>query len=145
MSDLIERGGRVIGFDGDVAQVRLETAAGCGNCGSRGACGAGNKAAQVIRMHLPATTRLGDRVTVSMPSSSVALAALLGYLLPPASLLAGAVVAATHYAGDVAAVGGAGVGLFAGLLLARLISHFTFRRGVTPTICGPDSSHGDHP
>ena len=145
MIDLSERGGQVVGFDRGRALVRLENAAACGNCGSRGSCASGGKAAQVIRMDLPARTRLGDRVTVSMPSSSVALAALLGYLLPPASLLVGAVVAATHYEGDAAAVAGAGIGLFAGLLLARLISHFTFRRGVEPTICGPDSSHGDHP
>ena len=99
----------------------------------------------MIRLPVPAAARVGDRVAVSMPAASIALAAVLGYLLPPAGLLAGAVAAATSYGGDAAAVGGAAIGLFAGLLLARLIAHFTFRRGVEPSICGPDSNHGEQP
>ena len=68
-------------------------------------------------MALPEYTRLGDAVTISTPASSVALAALTGYLLPPLFLLLGALGAASCYAGDLAAVLGAGLGLFAGVLL----------------------------
>ncbi|MDD5249437.1 MAG: SoxR reducing system RseC family protein [Rhodocyclaceae bacterium] len=143
MIDTIERAGQVVGFDGDEAVVRLENASSCGTCGSRGSCGSAQKAAQVIRLHLPAQTRLGDRVTLSMPSSSLALAALLGYLLPPASLLLGAVIAASRYGGDAAAVLGAGVGFAVGLLLARLISRFTLGRGAHSAACDLDSNHGE--
>ncbi len=145
MTDLVERGGQVVGFDGGQALVRLENASACGNCGSRGTCASGGKAAQVIRMDLPAGSKPGDRVTVSMPSSSIAQAALLGYLLPPTGLLAGAIAGATRYGGDAAAVLGAGLGLVAGVLLARLLSHFVFGRGMVPAVCGPDSNYGEHP
>ena len=145
MMNISERGGRVVGFDGGQALVRLEASSGCGGCGSRGTCASGGNAAQVIRMDLPAGTEPGDRVTLSLPSSSVALAALLGYLLPPAGLLVGAVGAATRYEGDAAAVLGAGLGLVAGLLLARLISRFAFGRGLDAAVCRPDSHPGEHP
>jgi len=135
----------VVGFDGELARIRLESAAGCGGCGSRGTCGSGGRAAQVVRMRLPGHARLGDRVTVSMPSSSVALAGLLGYLLPPGCLLLGTIIAAGRYEGDAAAVLGAGLGLVAGLLLARLIAYFALGRGANPAVCGPDSHPGEHP
>ena len=52
-----------------------------------------------------------------MRSSSVALAAMLGYLLPPVFMLLGAIVGDHYFAGDASAV--------LGLLLAQLISRFT--------------------
>ncbi len=145
MIDLIERNGEVIGFERGMAQIRLERESGCSACGSRGSCASGSAAAQVIHMVLPERTRLGDQVTVSMPSSSVALAALLGYLLPPVCLLIGAMLAAASYEGDAAAVLGAGLGFVAGLLLARLISRFVFGRGSLPSICRTDLQPGDPP
>jgi len=153
MIDALETRGEVIGFAHGMAQIRVERASsGCAGCGSRGACASGPASAQVIRMHLSDTPRVGDQVTVSMPSSSIALAALLGYLLPPVGLLLGAVIAAGTFDGDAAAVLGAGLGFVAGLLLARLISHFTFDRGLAPSVCNhgfssafnPDSPFGEH-
>jgi len=150
MIDLVERSGEVIGFDHGVAQIRLERASsGCSGCGSRGTCASGNAAAQVIEMRMPEHTRIGDHVTVSMPASSVTLAALLGYMLPPVSLLVGAVVASLLYGSDLAAVLGAVFGLVAGLFLARLISRFAFGRRAASSACdsGFPSHHqsGVHP
>jgi len=150
MMDLVERDGEVVGFAQGVAKVRLERASsGCSGCGSRGTCASGNAAAQVIEMRLSDHTRIGDHVTVSMPSSSVTLAALLGYLLPPVSLLVGAVMASLLYGSDLAAVLGAALGLVAGLLLARLISRFAFGRRAASSACdsGFPSHHqsGVHP
>ena len=152
MIDVIERSersGEVIGFVQGMAQIRLQRESGCSACGNRGTCASGSAAAQVIHLSLPEHTRLGDQVTVSMPSSSVTLAALLGYLLPPVCLLAGAIVAAACDADDAAAVLGAGLGFVAGLLLARLFSHFIFGRGLSPSVCNPgsptDSLPGEHP
>ncbi len=144
MIDSIERSGEVVGFEHGLAQIRLERASGCNGCGSRGTCASGSAAAQLIHLPLPEHTRLGDHLTVSMPSSSVALAALLGYLLPPLALLAGAIIAATCYESDGAAVLGAGLGFVAGLLLARLISNYAFGRGLTPSVCHPVSQPGEH-
>lgn len=144
MIDHIERAGQVVGFEGEQALVRLENASACGSCGSRGSCGSAGRAQQVIRLPLRAGTRIGDRVTLAAPSSSVALAALAGYLLPAACLLAGAVAGAVRYDSDGAAVTGAGLGLFVGLLLVRLIARFKFRRGIEAAACGPISIHGEH-
>lgn len=138
--ETVERNGEVIGFAHGQAQVRLERASGCSGCGSRGTCASGSAATQVIQMPVPEKTRIGDQITVSMPSSSVALAAMLGYLLPPAVLLIGAIVAATYFGSDLAAVFGAGVGFIAGLLLARLIAGLAFGQGLAPSVC----DHGLH-
>lgn len=146
MMDAVERRGEVIGFAQGVAQIRLERmASACNGCGSRGSCSSGGAAAQVIEMRLPERTRLGDHVNVSMPSSSVALAAVLGYLLPPVGLLTGAVVASMHFEGDATAVLGAGFGFVAGVLLARLIARFAFGQGAVPSTCHPDFQPGEHP
>jgi len=149
MIDRVERQGTVVGFAHGLAQIGLERDAGCSGCASRVSCASGGAALQVIVMPVPEHTQLGDRVSVSIPASSIALAALLGYLLPPVCLLLGAVAAASCYAGDLAAVLGAGLGLLAGLLLARLISHVTFGRGPSSSVCNPalpsDSLPGEHP
>jgi len=149
MNDIVERQGTVVGFAHGLAKISLARQAGCSGCGSRGSCASGSAAEQVVLMPMSERARLGDQVTVSMPASSVALAALLGYLLPPVCLLLGAVGAASVYEGDLAAVLGAGFGLVAGLLLARLIAHFTLGDGPSPCVRDPgfqnDSLSGEHP
>lgn len=144
MSHSLERSGRVIGFAGGDAMVSVERASACGACGSRGTCASGGSA-QVIRIPAPPGLQAGDRIRLSMPSSTVALGAVIGYLLPPVCLLAGAVIAGAGGAGDGIAVAGAGIGLAAGLLLARLISRFAFRRGFDAAACGTDVLHGEQP
>lgn len=144
MSEPVERRGEVIGLARGLAQIRLAPEAGCSACGSRGRCDAGGAAAQVIEMPVPERTRLGDQLTVSLPPSSLTLAALLGYLLPPVCLLAGAMAAASAYRGDAAAVVGGGLGFVAGLLLARLISHLVFGAGPVPALCRSDLPPGEH-
>ncbi|MEI7431472.1 MAG: SoxR reducing system RseC family protein [Betaproteobacteria bacterium] len=150
MIESVERRGEVIGFKQGLAQIRIERApSACGGCGSRGTCASGNAAVQSVEMAMPAGTRIGDQVTVSMPSSSVALAAILGYLLPPLFLLLGAIGADVAYGSDLAAVLGAAGGLVFGLLLARLVSHFTLGSGISSSACTPDlpsdSPYGEHP
>ena len=150
MIDTVERSGEVIGFVDGRAEIRMERASSaCSGCGSRGTCASGNGSAQVVQMRVSGQTRIGDHVTVSMPSSSVALAALLGYLLPPASLLFGAIAASLYFGSDLAAVLGAGLGFAAGLLLARLMSCSVIGRGSATPDCDSVSfanhSSGDHP
>ena len=144
-----ERRGDVIGLADGLATIRLERAPACSGCGSRGTCASGNAAEQIIQMPVPERTRLGDQLTVSLPSASLTLAALLGYLLPPVSLLLGAISAATCFEGDAAAVLGAGVGLAAGLLLVRLISGRVLGERLTPSFCSTqaplDFQTGEHP
>ena len=153
MNDIVERQGTVVGFADGLAKISLAPEPGCSGCASRGHCASGSAAPKLVKMSLPEHTRLGDAVTISTPSSSVALAALTGYLLPPLCLLLGAVGAASCYAGDLAAVLGAALGLFAGLLLVRLISTGVVGRGFVSPVCHPGlpsafrpaSLPGEHP
>jgi len=153
MKEQVECHGEVIALVHGSALIRLERApSSCGGCSSRGTCSSGHAPTQEVLMQMPADTKIGDQVTVSMPSSSVALAAVLGYLLPPVFLLLGAIVADSHYAGDAAAVLGAAIGLVVGLLVARLISRFTLGQGFSSAACDsstpPDlpqaSPYGEH-
>ena len=145
MNDIVERQGTVVGFAHGLAQISLEPEPGCSGCASRASCASGSAAPKQIRMALPGNPRLGDAVTISTPASSVALAALTGYLLPPLFLLLGALGAASCYSGDLAAVLGAGLGLFAGLLLVRLISIGVVGRGFASPVCHPGSPSAFRP
>ena len=145
MNDIVERQGTVVGFADGLAQISLEPDPDCSGCASRASCASGSAAPKLIRMALPGPSRLGDQVTISTPSSSVALAALTGYLLPPLFLLLGALGAASCYSGDLAAVLGAGLGLFAGLLLVRLISIGVVGRGFASPVCHPGSPSAFRP
>ena len=153
MTDLVERRGEVVSFAQGLAQVRLEPVPGCSSCGSRATCASGYAATQVISMPLSAPAQAGDYFTVSMPSSSVTLAAMLGYLFPPITLLLGALIAAAWFEGDAAAVLGALLGFCAGLLMVRRISGMAFAQGLFPFSCQadrhphpqPDLQTGEHP
>jgi sigma-E factor negative regulatory protein RseC len=136
MNERIECRGEVIGLVHGSALIRLERApSSCGGCSSRSTCSSGHAASQEVLMEMPQGTKIGDQVTVSMPSSSVALAALLGYLLPPVFLLLGAIAADSCFGGDAAAVLGAAGGLLLGLLVARIAAHFTFGQGFSSAAC----------
>lgn len=147
MTTTVERSGEVIGLDNGVAKIRLELASGCSGCGSQATCSSGSARTREVFMELPAGTMVGDQITVSLPSSSVALAAVVGYLLPLLCLLLGAIAADTFYGGNVAAVLGAVSGFVSGLLLARLIAFFALGNSLHHAQCRtdfhPHSSTGD--
>jgi positive regulator of sigma E activity len=136
MNERVECRGEVISLVHGSALIRLERApSSCGGCRSRSTCATGQAPTQEVLMAIPQGAKIGDQVTVSMPSSSVALAALLGYLLPPVFLLLGAIVADSCFGGDAAAVLGAACGLLLGLLVARLAARFTFGQGFSTAVC----------
>ena len=139
MNNAIERDGVVTGIDHGLAQIRLAQSSGCSGCGSRGSCSSANAPAQIVSLHLPAGTRVGDQVSVSISAASMTLAAILGYVLPPVGLLAGAVIASLFFTGDAPAVLGAGLGLASGFILMRQISRTAFFRKQQPSVC-PTSS-----
>ena len=104
LNESIERCGEVIRVARGVAQIRLEANAGCAGCGSRHTCASGDAAPLMIELAVPGKVQAGARVTIAMPASSLTLAALLGYLLPPVALLIGAIVANLAFGNDLAAV-----------------------------------------
>ena len=145
LNESIERCGEVIRVARGVAQIRLEANAGCAGCGSRQTCASGDAAPLLIELAVPGKVQAGARVTITMPASSLTLAALLGYLLPPVALLIGAIVANLAFGSDLAAVLGAVLGLFAGVLAARLTATLAFGRTLSPVICDPEFQPGEHP
>ena len=149
MSEIILRHGEVIALADGRVRVRLDEDAGCGACASRGACasggGSGGKSAPTMEFAAPAGVRAGDRVTLAVAASSLTAAALLGYLLPPVCLLAGAVAASLAWGSDGAAVLGGSVGLGAGLLVARLASARVVGSNFSQAACRPNFEPGEQP
>lgn len=143
MTALVERDGIVIGAHAGLARIRLEPAPGCAGCGSRGTCASGAGKPQIVEIRLPEPAPPGARVTLTLPESSVAVAAVLGYLLPIVGLLLGAMSATLVFAGDLAAVIGAVCGLLVGLLGVRLVSVRFSNRYMTPGICPSTHLSGD--
>ena len=126
--------GRVINVAGTLAQVRIEPASGCSSCGTRGSCASGS--ARAVWIEAPQGTAPGDTLNISITEGAFRSAALLGYLLPAVTTLAGAGLTAA--AGDLAAVLGAAAGLGLGLVLVRILG----RRAATADFqatCNTDS------
>ena len=84
-------------------------------------------------------------VAVAIPAGSLTRAAMLGYLLPPVAMLIGAITAEQFFLNELAAVIGAALGLAAGVLAARLISHFAFGNVAALASCHPAFQPGEHP
>ena len=145
MNEILLRHGEVIALAGGRARVRLDADAGCCACASRGACASGGGSASTIELAAPAEVRAGDRVTLSVSASSLTAAALLGYLLPPVCLLAGAVAASLTWGSDGAAVLGSLIGLGAGLLVARLAGAHVVGKDFSQAACRPNFESGNEP
>jgi len=145
LSPLAEREGVVVASDAGITRIRLEQAAACAGCGSRGTCASASVSAkpEFIDVRVSAPTALGAQVTVSLPESSVALAAVLGYLLPALGLLLGAVIATVLFSGDLPAVLGAVLGLVAGLIAVRFASNRFSGSYMTPAVCPSTPLSGD--
>ncbi len=123
--------GRVVSISKGSALVRLPAPAGCGHCGSKGACGGGKE--RHVRVSAEGL-HAGDEVTLSTAEGTLSRGVLTAYLMPAVTLIAGTIAGHLTYGSDEAAVAGMGLGLVVGLLLMRL-----FGRHVPDTTCTPDS------
>jgi sigma-E factor negative regulatory protein RseC len=123
--------GRVLALKGDYALIQAE-GGGCGRCQEPGGCG-GQSLVQMFcrtprqyRVKNTCAAQPGDRVVVVLPEGVLSRHATLGYGLPLAGLLLGALV------GDMvsgrAGNGGALAGAALGLLLAWGIVYGYARR-----------------
>ena len=146
MTNVVERRGIVISTQAGVARVRLSPADGCTGCGSRSSCASAAAKPQIVEVLLPETALAGSEVTLTLPESSVLLAALLGYLLPVVGLLAGAIAAVGLFSSDLSAISGAGVGFILGLVGVRRLSGTHFPAALAPSVCRSNPPHlaGDH-
>jgi len=115
--------GTVLAIADGKATVSIETG-GCKGCGhgqdcSIGKVGAGRPAAR-LTLDAPAGLRVGDRIRLSLPASSLPRMALLGYLFPALAMLTGAGIGNASTGSDAATALGALIGLLAALALIRL-------------------------
>jgi sigma-E factor negative regulatory protein RseC len=123
---MIETSARVISSANGTVLVEASARTGCSSCHSRSACGisglgkyfsAGRTA---IAVQCDANVGAGDELNLSMSEGDFLKAGLLAYLLPSVLTITGAGVATTLGFGDAGAVLGAGIGMAAGFMLARL-------------------------
>lgn len=121
---MIQTTGRVVALREGRAFIELAQTTACSSCSSKKSCGHSQEPSadktQIIAMDAPLHAHVGDQVTVSMSSAGLHGGALLGYLLPSVTTIAGAVIFAPE--GDSAAAGGLAMGLAVGLALVRFIS-----------------------
>jgi sigma-E factor negative regulatory protein RseC len=125
--------GHVIAIADGRAKVRIEPASGCSSCGSKASCAGGK--AHVIWVDAAPNVAAGDTVSFSLRDSTFRAAALVGYLLPAATTVIGAGLAAGG--GDGMSALGAVVGLGAGLLLVRVLGR-RFMRKEPVGACTPE-------
>jgi len=119
---------RVISAGNGTVLVEPTVQSGCGGCKENSTCGvsglakyfSGNR--QAIAVQCDADVRAGDELHLSMNEGDFLKAGMLVYLLPSLLTITGAGIAASLDFGDAGAVLGAGIGMAAGFMLAKLIA-----------------------
>ncbi len=76
------------------ALVRIQQSSACASCGSRDSCDISSGNNMTIEVSNDLKAKIGDRVRISLPESSLLKLCLLVYLLPVIALVAGACVGA---------------------------------------------------
>jgi sigma-E factor negative regulatory protein RseC len=113
--------GIVIRVEAQTAWVKTQQSGACQGCSARGAChglGGGGQEREVIVVN-EAGAKVGDRILLSLQSSSLLKVSFLLYLFPVLALMAGAIVGQQF--GSVMGLGesaGAALAGFCALILA---------------------------
>lgn len=126
LNSTIKEQGRVVAIESDCLWVETIRQSTCNSCSAQKGCGHGlmNKAASGqshhIRVALSAdqdsqSFALNDEVDIAIPEKSLVQGALIVYLLPLFTLLAGALLVSQWWLGDVAAFIGALLGFLIGI------------------------------
>ncbi|MCB1907918.1 MAG: SoxR reducing system RseC family protein [Rhodocyclaceae bacterium] len=126
---MIEVPGEVLAVaDGRVLVRTRSAGGGCGRCHESGGCG-GAKVGSMFRpehadfwLDNPIQAGVGDHVLICLAEDVSARAAMLVYLVPVLGIVAGAAIGVLlggSSAGDGEALGGAFVGLLAGVVVSR--------------------------
>lgn len=113
---------RILALHTHSMELAVQPAAACSACGARRSCQGGDEqhGGRVFSLALEPGLAVGSTVTLRLPDERLALGALLAYLLPVLSLLAGAVLG-EPLGGNAGALAGSGAGLLLGLAAARSI------------------------
>jgi len=120
---MIYRTGVVAGFIGDNMRIEFDRVHSCGGCRGNAGCGIGSILTMFQPTDRPSVTlpirnreafHLGASVRIGLTGNQLMRAVSLGYLIPMAGLLTGAILAVivAPGGGDFPAIGGALAGLF---------------------------------
>lgn len=110
---------RILALHTHSMELAVQPATACSACGTRRSCQGGTEG-RVFSLALEPGLAVGSTVILRLPDERLALGALLAYLLPVLSLLAGAVLG-EPLGGNAGALAGCGTGLLLGLAAARSI------------------------
>jgi len=107
---MIDVPAKVVGVDGDLATVRVESQGGCGRCHEPGGCG-GVQLTQVLCSRNDELTvpngehaGVGDDVVVSVSNAALYRGVIAGYCIPLVGLLLGAIIGSVAIDSDWGAV-----------------------------------------
>jgi len=76
------------------AWVRIEQSSSCATCESRETCGVTSNKRMIVEVANDLQAKIGDRVEISMPESSLLKLSFLVYFLPILALMGGAILGA---------------------------------------------------
>lgn len=126
---MIETRARVVETGSGVALVEAERQSGCGHCDPVKGCGKSSLSklfcSKPRRFEVidPIGTKIGDEVTIGVRDGALLKGSVAMYLVPMASLMAGALSGSfLGGGGDGASILGGAVGLVLGFLWARFYS-----------------------
>lgn len=153
---MIYETGRVIAVESDSLWVETIRSSTCNSCSAQKGCGHGilNKVANSRRSYVRALLvdrsaddfHIDDEVEISIPEQVLVGGALLVYLLPLLSMLAGALLLAQWFTSDVVQFIGAVAGFCLGLLFVR--AHAFYHRNTVayqPLVTGKRQYQTLHP
>ncbi|GGO82453.1 hypothetical protein GCM10011348_23880 [Marinobacterium nitratireducens] len=126
---MLEESGLVVAIDGRDIWITSSRTSSCMSCSASKGCGqkalaeyAGKKAEDLcIENTAGVDVRVGDRVVVGINEGAFLKASLLLYTLPLLLLFAGGYLGTLRSDSELPAILGAGIGLAAGLLIARTL------------------------
>lgn len=129
---MLETEGLVVRLGVDGTYVETARASFCGSCSSKQSCGTSSlgqllgRKTSSFRVSNPIGAVVGERVVVGLEESALLTSSLLGYVLPLASLLGGALLgsqfAPAGAATDLYSVSGAVVGLILGIATLKWVA-----------------------
>lgn len=127
---MITETGRVVGIEDKALWVETIRRSTCGSCAAQKGCGQGlmNKATDGRRNQLRVLLgsqsadafHLDDEVEISIPERALITGAMMVYLLPLLSMIAGMALASQYASSDGVAAVGALLGFVLGMVLVRL-------------------------
>ena len=135
---------RVVRIENDVAWFEPEQTTSCGHCASSAACGASSAATgtgtgigsiarriEFRRFALDNANdlRIGDRVVVGVDDRALLRASATAYAVPLVTTLAAGGLAQALFGDDLLTLFSMALGLFAGLVVARIAARALGRRG----------------